>query len=237
MQARRQPTGGLLRRLQILLDRHGRCLRLLPALRLLRRSLPREDFLKILHAFASGLWPQHPNTAGLDLAGDGPPTGAAPDLYLLPRGENWEVHVPTANRDPLPPSLTAALERRDCLLRRLGEWLIAHQGEFLRRGPEFLSPRTRRQLAEELDLASSTVSRALRHKYLQTPAGTWPLADLLSRRGEPPPPLLRSQLAQLLREDPEALLWSDRRCAEILSQRHGIRLSRRRIGPLRRRNA
>ncbi|MDR3117455.1 MAG: hypothetical protein LBT98_02700 [Puniceicoccales bacterium] len=235
---RQRPAKGLLRQAQILMERKVACLHFLPVLRLLRRSMAREDFLQILQAFADGRWPSHPNAGGLDLAGEDGRPGAVPELRLVPgRDEGgWRVLIPGSvrNRESLPRRLAAALDRRDTLLRRLGEWLAGHQEKFLLLGPEFLLPQTRRRLAEELALAPSTLSRALRHKFVQTPCGTWPLAELFSRNGEPPSTLLRSLLANLLREEPEALLWSDRRSAETLCRRHGFCLPRKRLAPLRR---
>ncbi|MCW5881379.1 MAG: hypothetical protein KIS91_10650 [Anaerolineae bacterium] len=64
-----------------------------------------------------------------------------------------------------------ALGRRQAILQRLGEFLVAYQPDFLARGPRFLKPLTRRDAARSLGVHESTISRAVSDKIVQLPSG------------------------------------------------------------------
>jgi len=71
--------------------------------------------------------------------------------------------------------LERALERRATTLLRVGEALLRHQEGFFTSGVDALRPLTRRQLAEELQLHESTISRVTTGKYLASPRGLFEL--------------------------------------------------------------
>ncbi|MDR2030656.1 MAG: hypothetical protein LBP65_04340 [Puniceicoccales bacterium] len=236
---RRHAPEDLLQRARIALLAKPSCQNFLPALRLFRRKFGAEAFCTLLPRFATGQLASHPRIDGLNWDGDGPI--GPPDLRLWP-GESagWNVTLPGGDfwkKERLEPGLALAMERRDSMLRQIGQWFVERQKNFLHDGPFGLVPMSQRQLADWGGWAQSTVSRALRHKYLQTPAGTWPFCELFSQKGEPPTALLRDRLTALIIERPEALIWSDRRIGEALSLLWGIRTDRRQIGSLRRRAA
>lgn len=64
---------------------------------------------------------------------------------------------------------------------RVAEAIVAHQEDFLRNGPGHMKALTMRELAEELDLSDSTVSRAISKKYMDTPQGLFEMKDFFSR--------------------------------------------------------
>ena len=68
-----------------------------------------------------------------------------------------------------------AVEQRKETLLRIATRLFHHQRPFLEEGPGHLLPCRMNELAEELDLHVSTVSRAVAGKYVQTPWGIHPL--------------------------------------------------------------
>lgn len=63
----------------------------------------------------------------------------------------------------------------------VAEAIVAHQEDFLRNGPGHMRPLTMRELAEELNLSDSTVSRAIAKKYMDTPQGLMEMKDFFSR--------------------------------------------------------
>lgn len=65
-------------------------------------------------------------------------------------------------------------------LRKIVEKLVIIQEEFLRKGPKYLKTMTMTNLARQLDLHVSTVSRAVREKYILTPYGTFPMRYFFS---------------------------------------------------------
>ena len=52
--------------------------------------------------------------------------------------------------------------------------IVEKQRDFLDRGVDHLKPLTLREVADELGLHESTVSRATQNKYVQTPRGLFP---------------------------------------------------------------
>jgi RNA polymerase sigma-54 factor len=64
-----------------------------------------------------------------------------------------------------------ALNQRWATLRRIGEYLMDYQVEFLNHGPRYLKPLTRAAVARALGLHESTISRAINEKTVQLPGG------------------------------------------------------------------
>ena len=61
------------------------------------------------------------------------------------------------------------LTRRETMLKRVTEAIVASQREFFDDGPQALQPLTRKEIAASLQVHESTISRITRDKYLQLP--------------------------------------------------------------------
>lgn len=72
-------------------------------------------------------------------------------------------------------SVVEALEMRRQTLGRIGARLFEHQSAFLEHGPGHLVPLRMKDMANELGIHVSTVSRAVAGKHAQTPWGILPL--------------------------------------------------------------
>jgi RNA polymerase sigma-54 factor len=104
----------------------------------------------------------------------------------------------------------ANLRQREHTLKRIGDSLVVHQEAFLRSGVRYLAPLTRSEIAAELELHESTVSRAIADKSALLPNGTLMaiseffvvargVQDMLRELvANEPRPLSDEQLAQLL---------------------------------------
>lgn len=68
-------------------------------------------------------------------------------------------------------TLIRSLSLRQETILSITDKLIEHQPDFLAKGPRFLRPLTMNQIADELDLHATTVSRAVAGKYVLTPHG------------------------------------------------------------------
>jgi RNA polymerase sigma-54 factor len=73
---------------------------------------------------------------------------------------------------PRAKAFLAQLHDRWETLRRVAEYAVERQHEFLVDGPAALKPLTRAEVADALDLHESTVSRAVADKYALVPGGT-----------------------------------------------------------------
>lgn len=76
--------------------------------------------------------------------------------------------------------LIRSLETRADTVLRVAECIVRHQGGFLDYGPEAMRPLVLREVAEELELHESTVSRVTTRKYLHTPRGTFEFKHFFS---------------------------------------------------------
>ena len=130
--------------------------------------------------------------------------------------------------------------RRDNLARVL-DYLAARQEDFFRWGPGHKSPMHLKDLAEELRVHPSTVSRTMRGKYLQCGWGVFPLSDFLSgaavvsqtcglaRTQEE----VKERLRGLIDSEDKQQPWSDEALVRLLGERHQIRIARRTVNKYR----
>lgn len=107
--------------------------------------------------------------------------------------------------------LISGLSRRGETLRRCLDAVTEAQAPFFLFPDGVLSPMTRRALASSLGLNPSTVTRALKDKYLQCRRGTYPLSAFFSQPvGGRAPQEIRARMVQLLQQEPglnDRLLW------------------------------
>lgn len=135
-------------------------------------------------------------------------------------------------------TLISQVERRQDTLDRCAQAIMHRQEEFfLNTGP--LRPMTMGELAGELGLNVSTVSRAVRDKFLQCSRGVYPLSYFFSR-GLPAtreydgvsPAHIRSLLERWIREEDRTHPLSDHKLTELL-QEEGILVARRTVAKYR----
>lgn len=130
--------------------------------------------------------------------------------------------------------LFRSLESRRQTLTRVSEVVLRKQLAFFRRGVPFLKPLTLQDVARELQLHESTVSRAIRGKYLQTPQGVILFKKLFSsgvatadgegasREG------VKALIKQLIQEEDNRKPLSDQQLANLLTEQ-GMSISRRTV--------
>jgi RNA polymerase sigma-54 factor len=122
-----------------------------------------------------------------------------------------------------------SLNRRRKLLRAIGRLLLRKQAAFLdQKGP--LSPFAVRELAEQLHIHESTLSRALNGKYISTPRGVLPLRSLLS--ASPAAETAREWLEKRVKEEDKANPLTDDQLAKELKTK-GFPVARRTIAKYR----
>jgi RNA polymerase sigma-54 factor len=77
-------------------------------------------------------------------------------------------------------ALVEAVRKRKQTLLHVGRILVAHQKDFLDHGPAHLKPLRMQEVAEKVGVHTSTVSRAVSGKYIQTHRGMFPLKDFFA---------------------------------------------------------
>ncbi len=128
-----------------------------------------------------------------------------------------------------------ALHKRKETLEKIGSYIVSFQKEFLEEN-EKLKPLTIENIAENLHLHPSTVSRAIREKTIETEKGVLFLKNLLScslpQNKEVSEKEAKEILSQLIQKEDKKSPLSDRELSEKMEEK-GILLSRRTIAKYR----
>jgi RNA polymerase sigma-54 factor len=130
------------------------------------------------------------------------------------------------------------IEQRKNTIVRTCEIIVRRQGEFLERGVEGLRPMMIKDVAEEIGVHPSTVSRAVANKYVHTAQGVYELRFFFSEGvggpegGDLPLLLLKRRVKKLIEEEDPRKPWTDDYLAAEL-QRQGIQVTRRTVAKYR----
>ena len=133
--------------------------------------------------------------------------------------------------------LIRSIALRKSILETVIEFMIRYQRAYLLEERDYLEPLSMKELAQKLKIHESTVSRAVRDKYLCTPRGTLALKSLFSEQGKSEgqsasTDYIKGMLKELLeKEDPRKPL-SDQVLSDLLKER-GILLQRRTVAKYR----
>lgn len=134
--------------------------------------------------------------------------------------------------------LLKSLEARGDTLLKVTRCLLSQQAAFLEFGDSALRPLTLREVAAEVGLHESTVSRAIARKYARTPRGTIPLRGFFASGidtgggGEASSTAIQSMIRQLIEAENPRKPLSDARLAESLKTT-GIPVARRTVAKYR----
>jgi len=130
------------------------------------------------------------------------------------------------------------IEQRKNTILRTCEVIVRRQADFLERGEQGLKPMMIKEVAEEIGVHPSTVSRAVANKYVHTSQGVYELRYFFTEGvngpecGDLPLVLLKRRVKKLIEdEDPRRPLTDDHLAAEL--QRQGIRVTRRTVAKYR----
>ncbi|AOA59380.1 RNA polymerase factor sigma-54 [Acinetobacter larvae] len=130
------------------------------------------------------------------------------------------------------------IDERHKTLLKVASCIVAHQRRFLELGPEGMIPLVLRDIAEEVSLHESTVSRVTTNKYLLTPRGLFELKYFFSSHvatssgGEISSTAIRAKIKKLIAEENPRKPLSDNAIANLLQQ-DGIDVARRTIAKYR----
>ncbi|MBS4032803.1 MAG: RNA polymerase factor sigma-54 [Clostridiales bacterium] len=134
--------------------------------------------------------------------------------------------------------LLRSIEQRRLTLFRVTECIVEMQHGFFEEGIKHLKPMTLRQVADEVGVHESTVSRATSNKYAQTPRGLFPLKFFFASGVEDfhgasvSSQSVKSHLKELIDAENAFRPLSDQKLMELLAKR-GIVVSRRTVAKYR----
>ncbi len=131
-----------------------------------------------------------------------------------------------------------AISVRMSTLEKLGHEIIEYQSDFLEAGPEALHPLTMRQVAEDLELHETTISRAVAGKYARTPHGLVALRDFFaagyqSAMGDDVSSrAVIAKITAIVNGEPSDKPYSDQKIVELLAK-EGLNIARRTVAKYR----
>ena len=134
--------------------------------------------------------------------------------------------------------LMKSLEARADTLFKVASAIVRTQSAFLDFGPEAMKPLVMRELAEELGMHESTISRVTTRKYLHTPRGTFEFKHFFSSSvatedgGSASATAIQAMIKKLVDEEDPRKPLSDQTLTAELNQR-GIRVARRTVAKYR----
>lgn len=134
--------------------------------------------------------------------------------------------------------LLKALENRADTLQRVAEAIVRTQSAFLDHGLEAMRPLTLREVAEQLGLHESTISRATTRKYLRTPRGSFEFKFFFSsgvatdHGGAASSTAIQAMLRKMIEAEPLGRPLSDQALADALKA-DGIAIARRTVAKYR----
>ena len=190
-----------------------------------------------------------------------------PDVYFVKRGGEWVVSMNEEDLPSLRLSqryrrmlvstetdrevkeyvkerfrsamqLMRNIAQRKSTILRTCEVIVRRQQEFFDKGVEGLRPMMIKEVAEEIGVHPSTVSRAVANKYAHTPQGVLELRFFFSEGSNGPEgadtPLvvLKRKVRKLIEDEDARHPWTDDQLAAML-QRQGIQLTRRTVAKYR----
>ena len=134
--------------------------------------------------------------------------------------------------------LIQTIEQRRRTMIKVMNCIIREQREFFDKGIAFLRPLTLQQVARQIDMHESTVSRVCSGKYVQTPRGVFELkfffsSGLETEDGEDVSARTAKDIIKtLIEEEDKKEPLSDQRIAELLHEK-GLRIARRTVAKYR----
>jgi RNA polymerase sigma-54 factor len=190
-----------------------------------------------------------------------------PDVYFVKRGAEWVVSMNEDDLPSLRLSqryrrmlvasdtekevkeyvkerfrsalqLMRNIAQRKSTILRTCEVIVRRQQEFLDKGVEALRPMMIKEVAEEIGVHPSTISRAVANKYAHTPQGVLELRFFFSEGSNGPEgadtPLvvLKRKVRKLIEEEDPRKPLTDDQLASML-QAQGIQLTRRTVAKYR----
>lgn len=131
-----------------------------------------------------------------------------------------------------------SLQSRNETLLKVATCIVEHQRAFLEQGPEAMKPLVLRDIAQEVEMHESTISRVTTQKFMHTPRGIFELKYFFSSHvstssgGEASSTAIRAMIKKLVAAEDARKPLSDNKIADLL-QEQGIEVARRTIAKYR----
>lgn len=134
--------------------------------------------------------------------------------------------------------LIRSIHQRQRTIFKVTESIVKFQRDFLERGVQHLKPLILRNVADDIGMHESTVSRVTTNKYVHTPQGIYELkyffnSSITRESGEDiASEAVKSKIKVLVAQEPGTTPFSDQKIVELLDKQ-GIQIARRTVAKYR----
>ncbi len=134
--------------------------------------------------------------------------------------------------------LIKSLDQRQRTIYKVADSIVKHQRAFLDHGIEHLRPLVLRDVANDIGMHESTVSRVVSNKYIHTPRGLFPMkyffhSGIDSSTGDDVSSLsIKNKIARIVQDEDGRHPYSDARIMQKL-RAEGIQIARRTVAKYR----
>jgi RNA polymerase sigma-54 factor len=172
---------------------------------------------------------------------DGVPRLRISKLYqeMLKQGANFEAKEYVIEKLRSAMWLIKSIQNRQRTIQKVSIAIVRQQQDFFKKGPKFLKPMVLKNIANEIGMHESTVSRVTNNKYMHTPIGLFELkyffntgiggkaggVDISSE-------VLKLKIKELLANENPKKPLSDQKIADLLS-RDDVKVARRTVAKYR----
>lgn len=132
----------------------------------------------------------------------------------------------------------SSLEKRNETLLKVSRCIVEHQTEFMDKGPSAMKPMVLNDVATEIEMHESTISRITTEKYIYTPKGTFELKYFFSSSvgtddgGAASATAVKSFIKDLIASENPRKPLSDSKLSELLLEK-GMNVARRTVAKYR----
>ena len=170
--------------------------------------------------------------------------GRSLDLYISPyyRKLFKEKKATKETREYIKQKLGSAqwlidsIQQRRTTLKNVAQAIVDHQTDFLEHGPHAIRPLKMQQIADQVGVHVTTVSRAVDDKWIQTPRGIFPLKRFFSgslgghdgNGEEATPDAVRIKLQEIIDGEDKKKPLSDEDLVAALEE-EGFKVARRTV--------
>ena len=135
--------------------------------------------------------------------------------------------------------LIKSIQNRQKTIYKVAQALVRHQQDFFKKGPRFLKPMILKDIANEIGMHESTVSRVTTNKYMHTPIGLFELkyffnSGIGGKEGgtDVSSEVLKLKIKELVENENPKKPLSDQKIADLLS-RDDVKVARRTVAKYR----
>ena len=134
--------------------------------------------------------------------------------------------------------LIRSIQQRQATLYKVAKSIVSFQRDFLETGIDHLKPLVLREVADDIQMHESTVSRVTTNKYAHTPQGIYELKFFFSGKvgghgEEVAVKRVQNLIKQVVAEESPRRPYSDEKICLLLKERHNIAIARRTVAKYR----